>query len=98
MGYPPPSPPGLLSEEARRRIADALTQRGVKIHCPMCGNEHFTVVEGYFTNTIQGQPSGTFVIGGPSIPTAVIICGRCGFLSQHALGALGLLSKEEAAK
>ena len=31
------------------------------------------------------------VLGGPSIPSIPIICNRCGFISSHALGILGLL-------
>jgi hypothetical protein len=34
--------------------------------------------------------------GGQTVPAAAIVCNRCGFLSQHALGALGLLPKNES--
>jgi hypothetical protein len=35
------------------------------------------------------------VLGGPSVPTAVLACNRCGWVAQHALGVLGLLPKKE---
>jgi len=38
------------------------------------------------------------VIGGPSVPSVVTACNRCGYLSQHTLGTLGLLPKEEIKK
>jgi len=82
-----------LSKEEKERILQALEDRGVKLPCPRCGNSSFTLLDGYFNQTIQTDLKGT-VIGGPSVPSVVAICDRCGYLSQHALGALGLLPKE----
>lgn len=83
-----------LSEKDKQRIADELTKRGATRACPRCGQSQFTVLDGYFNHPIQGELSGNLVIGGPSIPVAVVVCNNCGFLSEHALGALGLLPKE----
>ncbi len=88
MAYPQPA----LSEADRQKIAEALKRAQVGLHCPMCGNRHFTVLDGYLNHPVQTQLPG-MVIGGQSVPTAVIVCDRCGFLSQHALGVLGLLPK-----
>jgi hypothetical protein len=88
----------MLSQEEKNRIAERLNQRfaehGVK--CPMCGNNSFSLADGYFSNVIQDNLNG-LVIGGPSIPAIPIICNKCGFISMHALGTLGLLPprKEE---
>ncbi|MCY3731419.1 MAG: hypothetical protein OXF98_08765 [Rhodospirillaceae bacterium] len=49
-----------------------------------------TLVDGYFNQTVQDDMS-ELVIGGASIPSIVTACTNCGFLSQYALGALGLL-------
>ena len=35
-----------------------------------------------------------YVLGGPSIPSIAIVCSKCGFISSHALGVLGLLPKQ----
>ena len=86
-----------LSQEQKQRIIKALKDRGAKLPCPRCGNDSFTLLDGYFNQTIQTELKG-MVIGGPSIPSAVVACNRCGYLSQHALGALGLLPKEEVEK
>jgi hypothetical protein len=91
MAYAQPA----LTEADRQRIADALKRAQVGIHCPMCGNRQFTVLDGYINHAVQTQLGG-LVIGGQSVPTAVIVCNRCGFLSQHALGVLGLLPKTGA--
>jgi predicted nucleic-acid-binding Zn-ribbon protein len=87
-----------MSEENKKKIIDKLNQKGVKPVCPMCGNTSFSLADGYLSNTIQGTVGLGFVIGGPSIPTVAIICKNCGFTSQHALGALGLLQNKEGGK
>ena len=76
-----------ISNERKEEIIKALEERGAKLPCPRCGNQSFTILDGYFNQTIQVGLSG-MVIGGPSIPSAVTACTRCGYLSQHALGAL----------
>lgn len=89
----------MLSEEEKRKIIEEFAKRGVKNHCPMCGNNNFVVSDGYFNNTMQSELKG-MIIGGPSIPTIPIICTNCGFISQHALGVLNLLpgGKDEPKK
>lgn len=82
-----------MTEDEKQKIIKALEDRGAKFPCPRCGNQQFTLMDGYFNQTIQTNLKG-MVIGGPSVPSVVVVCTRCGYMSQHALGALGLLSKE----
>lgn len=89
-----PIPPVTAGMEFKRRIAEALSKAQVSLLCPMCKNNGFSVVDGVFVNGLQAAP-GALVIGGPAIPTAVLICTRCGFVSQHALGVLGQLTRPE---
>ncbi len=86
-----------LPQEQKQKIIKALEDHGVKLPCPRCGKNGFTLLDGYFNQTIQTQLGG-IVIGGPSIPSVVVACNYCGYLSQHALGALGLLPKGEEEK
>lgn len=79
-----------MSDADKQKIVAAFLKRGVTLPCPRCGNNKFTLLDGYFNQTIQVALTG-IVIGGPSVPSAVVACDRCGFLSQHALGALGLM-------
>jgi hypothetical protein len=79
-----------LTEAEKRRIADALQRKGVIRGCPMCGHNSWVLADGYFNQTLQTKLSG-LVIGGASVPTAVVVCTNCGFVSQHALGVLGML-------
>lgn len=83
-----------MDKKTKDDIAARLTERGATNPCPRCGNNAFTVIDGYINHTLQDELRG-LVIGGRSIPTAVIACNRCGFLSLHALGALGLLPESK---
>jgi predicted nucleic-acid-binding Zn-ribbon protein len=85
-----------LPEEQKQKIIKALEDRGAKLPCPRCGNKNFILMDGYFNQTIQVDLNG-MVLGGPSIPSVVIACSRCGYLSQHAIGVLGLLPIEGGA-
>jgi predicted RNA-binding Zn-ribbon protein involved in translation (DUF1610 family) len=84
-----------ISVERKKEIIKALDEHGAKLPCPRCGNQSFTLLDGYFNQTIQIDLKG-MVLGGPSIPSVVVACKKCGYLSQHALGVLGLLPQEEA--
>lgn len=75
------------------RIVRALLSKGANLPCPRCGNLNFAVLDGYFNQPLQMKLDGLY-LGGPSIPTVVTACVKCGFLSCHALGALGLLPPE----
>lgn len=83
-----------ITPEQKRRIVEALEKAGARLPCPRCANNNFTLLDGYFNQPVQAELSG-LVLGGPSVPSVVVVCTRCGYLSQHALGALGLLPKKE---
>lgn len=86
-----------MKQEEKDKIISALEERFAKHPCPRCGNQQFSLAEGYFNQPLQ-EKLGGLVLGGPSIPSVVVICARCGFISQHALGALGLLPTQEEEK
>jgi hypothetical protein len=83
-----------MSPEQKQKIADALNLRKANHPCPRCGNNNFTLLDGYFSQPIQQDLKG-IVLGGPSIPSAVVVCNQCGYMSQHALGVLNLLPIKE---
>jgi hypothetical protein len=84
-----------LSDADKKRIVEKLKEKGVQGHCPMCNNTNFVLMDGYFSHPLQGNPSSGFVIGGPTIPSIAVVCSNCGFMSNHAVGALGLLPPEK---
>jgi len=85
----------MIDNEQKQKIVSELTNRiQRKLTCPMCQNNSFTLVDGYFQNSLQSDLAA-MSIGGQNVPTIAIICTKCGFVSQHALGILGLLPKTE---
>ena len=68
-------------------VAEALKRVGANADCPRCGNKTFNVLKGFFAHSIQVNPRGV-QIGGAVIPTAVLVCNRCGYLVQHDLSTL----------
>jgi ribosomal protein S27AE len=88
-----------FSINEKNRIMAALESRGATKPCPRCGNDVFAILDGYINHFVQTRP-GDVIIGGPSVPTAVVVCTKCGWLAEHALGGLQLLpeKKETASK
>ena len=71
-----------------------MNERIQGLTCPMCHQHSFVMADGYFSHFLQNDMKDVS-IGGSSIPTIAIVCTHCGFVSQHALGVLGLLPKNE---
>lgn len=78
-----------MDQSRLTEITDILTEKGVSMPCPRCGHSRFSIVGESFIS-IQENP-GTMVTGGPSIPTIIVACDNCGYVTQHAKGPLGLL-------
>jgi len=88
---------GKLSQQERDRIGARLLEHGARLPCPRCGGTHFVIAEGYFSHPLQFKV-GQLVLGGQTIPCAIVVCTKCGFISQHALGILDLMPGEEPAR
>lgn len=84
-----------MTADQKSNIVKILSERGANRPCPRCNNNNFTLLEGYFNQSIQPTINAGIMLGGPSIPSIVVICNNCGYISQHALGILGLLPKED---
>lgn len=81
-----------MNQAEKDKIVSTLQEKFAKNPCPRCGNPEFALVDGYANQPIQDEIVG-IVLGGKTIPTIIAVCTRCGFLSQHALGVLGLIPK-----
>lgn len=82
-----------LTIEQRQLIVDALTERRVTEPCPRCRNRSFGLEPYIHMLQAQVRTEG-LTLGGPSIPCAITTCSRCGWVSLHAFGTLGLLDHE----
>ena len=76
-------------EAETAKNVDALKKAiGNNFVCPICHNNQFVVVNGYIRHDIQTDMN-SFIMGSSSaIPTMVLVCNTCGFMSQHAIGIL----------
>ena len=82
-----------MTAEEKQKIIDALSRKGAIHVCPRCGEKEFTLLEGYFNQIIQQTITGGMIMNGPSVPSVVVVCNNCGYMSQHAIGVLGLMPK-----
>lgn len=79
----------IISQAERDNIARVLQEKNALQPCPRCGEKQFTLLDGYFNEPIQSKPNN-LNIGGQCIPSVVVICNNCGYMSQHALGMLNI--------
>jgi hypothetical protein len=82
-----------MTPERKKEIGDKLNEKLKNAQCPMCSSTSFTLLDDYFSRVLQPDYTG-LTIGGPSIPTVGIFCNNCGFISEHAIGVLGLLPQQ----
>jgi len=71
-----------MDQKRLDELVIALTAKGVNRPCPRCGNNKFSVV-GETNIPLQEDPN-VLRIGGPSIPTVIVACDSCGYITQHA--------------
>ena len=78
-----------IKENRKKRIVEILEEKGAtKKPCLRCGENKLTLA-GEYIFTLQNDPN-TFVIGGRGIAVTMVVCTNCGYIWQHALGALGM--------
>ena len=81
----------IIPEKFRLKISHELKKRNVT-KCPMCGESKFVVADTYTVNNLYSDIDD---VGSSArtLPCALMICANCGYISQHALGALGLMQE-----
>ena len=75
----------------REKVANKLEEKKAIKSCARCGNGSFAIAEEFSKISLDKNLSN-LIIGGPSIPVAIVICNNCGAITAHALAALDLLS------
>jgi len=79
-----------MTPEEKEKIVEVLNKKKAISPCPRCENNTFTLMDGYFNQVLQqGVPD--IRLSGPAIPSVIVVCNKCGYMSQHALGVLGLI-------
>jgi hypothetical protein len=73
----------------KENVTRALAERGVTLPCPRCGDNGWSVLEAYISNSLT-QNASKVIVGGSALPTVAVICTKCGFLSEHVATVLEL--------
>ncbi len=87
----------IIDSDMKNKIKEILIERNALSPCPRCKNKTFILGDGFLYNSIQTKLDG-YQLGGNGIPTIAVICDKCGYVSQHSLGVLGLLNNETEEK
>lgn len=87
----------MISDKERQDIIKVLTERIGGFSCPICHKGHFSLVDGFSSHALTDDYH-IINLDGKIIPFVMLVCDNCGFVSQHALGSLGILPKQEEIK
>jgi len=78
-----------FSSKMKEKIAKKLKKNNAVNMCPRCGNRKFYLANKYYMMPTQGDFNDLTL--GDTIPCAIVVCKKCGFVSLHSIGALGLM-------
>ncbi len=78
-----------MNQSYKEKIAAKLYEKGVNQPCPRCASFNFEVV-GQTLLALAENPQN-IIVGGPAVPSAIIACSHCGFITLHAISALNLM-------
>jgi hypothetical protein len=73
-------------EELKPKIQEAIENKLKQ--SPIQGEEGFILIDGFFMQTLQKETSGSFVIGGPSVPSVAVVGKTTGRIYFFALKVL----------
>ena len=81
------------------QIITALNSKDVNQPCPRCSSSKFSVV-GESEIAVKRLPAQVGLISGlaglgfhTTMPTIIVTCDNCGYISQHAQASLGLSTR-----
>jgi uncharacterized Zn finger protein len=78
-----------MNKARQEQVIIALKEKGATQPCPRCKNLEFEVIGE--AGIPIAAPRGSFWGGpAPEIPVVLVSCKNCGYISQHAIGMLGL--------
>lgn len=79
-----------MTDRQKATIQEVLRQKGFGPSCPMCRNTSWQLHDDLVHSPVTVLGAAIMQVGGPVIPMAQLICTNCGFVSHHAVGALGI--------
>lgn len=84
----------MFNSEQKTTIAKAILDNLGQYTCPMCGEHKFSIIEEYGLHIMRPLNNPTNVSWG--IPYIMLVCGKCGYMSQHNALSLGVLDARAA--
>jgi predicted nucleic-acid-binding Zn-ribbon protein len=84
-----------FDQETKQKIAKIIEEKGALKPCARCGQQNFSLLDGFTSLPLSQEVSNNVIIGGPTVPCVVIACSNCGHIEFHAIGALGLLNTQK---
>ncbi|HEX4301663.1 MAG TPA: hypothetical protein VHZ78_02645 [Rhizomicrobium sp.] len=83
-----PSPDGMLSQDERKQIADAMQSRFTNAICPWCSSPNWEVGLVMATTTPVG-PGGTTNLNGQIMPQVTLV-SPCGYIASFSAAMMGI--------
>ena len=76
--------------EIQGQISSAIAGKQVAGRCPLCGNQRWTLANGFVYVTLQPDFGGVYVGGTGGLPSVALVCTNCGNTHLLNLVTLGL--------
>lgn len=88
----------MMDKDNKELVLKKLEHVLQKLECPMCHYNQFIIADGFIQVKLYQKYNLIDNNDNKSIPAVAIICKHCGFISNHAIGILGLLNQNEEIK
>jgi hypothetical protein len=85
-----------FSDEVKKRVSAALSERVAAFGCYACGRQNTWVLADAFVNFSLVESVNVMVVGGPSMPCVALVCSHCGhtvFFNALVLGLQDMLEE-----
>lgn len=84
----------MFNDKQKQEIAKAVFNNLGQYKCPMCGEHKFSIIEEFGLHMMRPIDNPSNVSWG--VPYIMLICGRCGYMSQHNAISLGIVDANMA--
>lgn len=84
---------GKLDHDQRRKFIEWINEKAVNHNCPVCNHNNWTT--GPQLVTPMTHADSGIMIGGASLPMALLLCNNCAFVRHFAAIPIGLIATEQ---
>lgn len=80
-----------MSAEQKQKIIKHITEKAPGMRCAACGSQDFFVGDDLVT-PVPLTSTGNMVLGGSSVPVALLVCRNCAHVMHFAAVPMGVVS------